>query len=74
MLKLLKHILFGNFWSFLLILSGIVDIVIGLFVLTDLISVRNYSTLLFIICLIIGLVYITAGLVIALVSIRKKPV
>ena len=72
MLKLLKHILFGNFWSFLLVLSGIVDIAIGIFIFTGLFPVRNSSALILIICLIIGLVYIAAGLAIALVSIKKK--
>jgi len=71
-LKLLKHILFGNFWSFLLILSGIIDSVIGIFVLTDIISVEDSSFPTYVICFIIGFIYLTAGLIIAIVKMRKE--
>ena len=69
---LIKYILFGNFWSFLLILSGIVDIVLGILFLTGIISVKGGSSfLVFIICLITGLVYFLGGLSIAIIQ-RKK--
>lgn len=70
-MEFLKHILFGNFWSFLLILSGIVDIAIGVFVLTGVLPVKNHQFLIFIICLIIGMVYLAGGFTIALVKMRK---
>jgi len=70
-LELLKHILFGNFWSFLLILSGITDIVIGILVLTGTISIKNSSLPVFLICLVTGLVYLAAGFAIAIVDKKK---
>jgi len=71
-LKLLKYILFGNFWSFLLTLSGIVDIAIGIFVLTNIISVDSHSFLVSIICFIIGIIYLTGGFIIAMVKMKKQ--
>jgi hypothetical protein len=71
-LKLIKYILFGNFWSFLLILSGIVDTAIGICVLTGIISVRNSPVPILIICFAIGFIYFAAGLAIAVIK-RKKP-
>jgi hypothetical protein len=69
---LLKHILFGNFWSFLLILSGIVDITIGILVLAGTISVKGSSLPVFLICLFIGLIYLAAGFAIAIVNAKKQ--
>jgi hypothetical protein len=71
-LKLLKHILFGNFWSFLLILSGIVDIGIGILILTGVIQAEDSTFTLFLVCLIIGLVYLAAGLLIAILKSSKQ--
>jgi hypothetical protein len=71
-MKLLKYILFGNFWSFLLVLSSIVDIAIGFMILTGIISVKDHALTAFIICLVIGLIYLAAGLTIAIVKCSKQ--
>ncbi|OGO01330.1 MAG: hypothetical protein A2Y90_02695 [Chloroflexi bacterium RBG_13_52_12] len=69
---LIKHILLHSFWSFLLTLSGIVDIAVGVLFLVGVFSVKNGSPMmLFLICLIIGLVYFSGGVSIAIVQ-RKK--
>ena len=65
-------ILFGNFWSFLLVLSGIVDVVIGLLVLFDVIQVVEHSFLAAIFCFVVGAIYFSGGVIIALVKMRKK--
>jgi hypothetical protein len=69
---LIKHILLGNFWSFLLVLSGIVDIAIGLSILTGLIAVKNSPFSISIVCFVIGVIYLAAGLAIALFKIKKQ--
>jgi hypothetical protein len=71
-LKLIKHILLGNFWSFLLTLSGIVDIAIGIVILTGTLPVKNSPLPIFIICFVTGMVYLGAGLAIAALTMRKK--
>ena len=70
--KLLKSVLFGSFWSFLLIFSGIVDIAIGIIILTGVLSVRHAPFPVFIVCFIVGLIYIAAGLGIAIAKIKKQ--
>jgi hypothetical protein len=71
-LKLLKHILFGNFWSFLLVLSGVVDIAVGIFVLTGAMRVKGSSFPVFIVCFVTGFIYLSAGLAIAVFKMRKE--
>ena len=71
-LKLIKYILFGNFWSFLLVLSGIADIIIGFLVLTDIIHVEDSPFPAYIICFIISAIYLVAGIILAIIKMRKK--
>jgi len=71
-LKLIKYILFGNFWSFLLILSAIVDIAIGVIILTDVLPVKGSPLPISLVCFAIGLIYLAAGLGIAITRLRKK--
>lgn len=69
----IKHILFENFWSFLLVLSGVVDIGIGvILVFTDGKSFSGPPLPVFVICFITGAVYLSLGIVIALVRLRRK--
>jgi uncharacterized membrane protein HdeD (DUF308 family) len=56
----------------LLILSGIVDIAIGILVLTGALPVRNAPLPVFLICFVIGFVYLAAGLIIAIVKMKKQ--
>ena len=72
MAGLVKYILFGNFWSFLLVLSGLVDIIIGILVLTGVITTRSSGFPVFIVCLATGLLYFSAGLAIAIFGRRKR--
>jgi hypothetical protein len=54
-------------------LSGIVDITAGVLFLTGILSVKGGSSWsLFIICLIIGLIYLSAGIAIAMVRIKQR--
>jgi hypothetical protein len=69
---LIKHILLGNFCSFLLILSGIVDIAIGVLILTGAISVKGHTLAVLIICFVIGFIYFAAGLAIAIVTMKRR--
>jgi hypothetical protein len=64
-------ILFGNFWSFLLTLSGIIDFVIGVLVITDVIHVTEHSLMAAIICFGVGFAYLMGGITIAIVKMRK---
>ena len=69
---LIKHILFRNFWSFLFILSGLVDLGIGVVsYLTGALAARNSPLPTFAICFIIGGVYLFVGLTIAIVGMRR---
>jgi hypothetical protein len=56
-----------------LIISGIVDIGIGLLILHGALSVSRSQTQIFIICLAVGLFYVSLGLVLALVKMKKQP-
>lgn len=70
---LIKYILLHSFLSFLLTLSGIVDIAVGVLFLVGVFSVKNCSPVtLFLICLIIGLIYFTGGISIAVVQSKKS--
>jgi len=69
---LIKHILFHNFWSFLFVLSGLVDLGIGVVsYLTGTLTAKNSPLPTFTICFIIGGVYISIGLSIAIVKMRR---
>ena len=71
--EFIKHILFGNFWSFLLILAGIVDIGIGvLSYFSGILAVRDSPLSTFLICLIVGSIYFAAGLAVAVVKYKKR--
>jgi len=68
----IKYILFHNFWSFLFVLSGLVDIGIGaVSYFTGALSAKNSSFPTFAICFIVGSVYLAIGLGIAMAK-RKK--
>lgn len=71
-MKMLKYIFFGNFWSFLLILSGIIDLIIGTLVITDIIHVTEHAFLAAVVAFGVGLLYLAGGLVIAWVKMRKE--
>lgn len=71
-MNIIKEILIGSFWSFLLSLSGIIDIIIGILVFLDVIPVTEYSFLVSIICFGVGIIYLSGGLVIAVRRIKKK--
>ena len=71
-MKIIKQILIGSFWSFLLTLSGIIDIIIGLLVLTGIIPVDEHSVMVSIICFAVGLLYLSGGIAIAVVKVKKK--
>ena len=59
-------------WSFLLVLSGIVDIGIGFFVLAGVISIRGSASTVFIVCLTTGLFYFSLGIALALIKMRRQ--
>lgn len=69
---LIKSILFGSFWSFLLVLSGIADLVLGLFFGIGILSVNDPPVPMFIICLAIGFIYLAAGIFIGALKSRKQ--
>jgi hypothetical protein len=69
---LLKVILFGSFWSFLLVLSGIIDIILGLLFAIGVFSVRESPLPISIICFIIGFIYLAAGISIGVAKKRKS--
>jgi hypothetical protein len=56
-----------------LIISGIADIGIGLLIFNGALSVNRSQTQIFIICLAVGLFYISLGLVLALIKMKKQP-
>ena len=67
-----KHILFHNFWSFLFLLSGLVDLGIGVVsYLTGALAAKNSPVPTFVICFIIGGIYISVGLSLAVIKLRK---
>jgi hypothetical protein len=69
---LIKHILFGNFWSFLFVLSGLVDLGIGgVSYLTGALTAKNSPLPTFVICFIVGGVYLFIGFTIAIVKKRR---
>jgi hypothetical protein len=49
-----------------------VDIAIGLFIVTGLITVKNSPLSISIVCFVIGIVYLAAGLAIAIIKIKKQ--
>jgi hypothetical protein len=55
-----------------LIISGIVDIGIGLLILTSTLSVNKSHANVFIVCLAIGSLYLLLGLGFALIKIKKQ--
>lgn len=71
-MKILKEIFFGSFWSFLLSLSGIIDIIIGILVLVDVIPVTEHSFMVSVICFVVGMIYLSGGLIIAVRRIKKE--
>jgi hypothetical protein len=69
---LIKHILFHNFWSFLFVLSGFVDLGIGVVsYLTGTFTAKNSPLPTFTICFMIGGVYLSAGISLAIVKMRR---
>lgn len=71
-MKMLKYIFFGNFWSFLLILSGIIDLIIGTLVITDIIHVTEHAFIAAVVAFGVGMLYLTGGIVIAWVKMKKE--
>ncbi len=70
---LVKHILLHNFWSFLLVISGIIDIALGIvsyFIGTPATKTSQFTTLA--ICSIIGFIYISIGIALAVFKIKKQ--
>jgi hypothetical protein len=55
-----------------LIISGIVDIGIGLLILTSTLSINKSHANVFIVCLAIGSLYLLLGLGFALIKIKKQ--
>jgi hypothetical protein len=71
--NLIKYILLHNFWSFLLVLSGIIDITVGVVLFFgDWLSPEIASWKIFLICFSVGVFYLAAGVLIAVVQRRKK--
>ncbi len=70
--ELIKHILLGNFWSFLLVLSGVVDIAIGLVCLSGAIEVKGSPVTICAICFGMGAVYLALGVLIAVLRMRRQ--
>jgi hypothetical protein len=69
---LVKHMLFHNFWSFLFVLSGLVDLGIGVVsYLTGTLTAKNSPLPTFAICFIVGGVYLSVGISIAIVKMRR---
>lgn len=71
-MKIFKHILTGNFWSFLLTLSGIIDVMIGFLVMFDVIHVEEHATLAYVICFGVGSLYFVGGILIAVFKMRRE--
>jgi hypothetical protein len=55
------------------VLSGLFDIALGLFFATGVISVRGSPLPIYIICFIIGFIYLAAGIAIGIAKKRKSP-
>jgi hypothetical protein len=71
-MELIKHIILRNFWGFLFILSGLVDFGIGIVsYFTGALAARNSPLPTFAICFIVGGVYLSIGLTIAIISMRR---
>lgn len=72
-MALIKHILFHSFWSFLLVLSGIVDIVVSVVLYTiGAPSVINAPFPIYLISFIVGMFYIAIGITIAFFQLKKR--
>jgi len=72
-LKILKYVLSGNFWCFLLVLSGVIDMVFGLVMyVTPLQFIEEPPFPIFAVCLGVGFVYFSAGIAIAIAKTRTK--
>lgn len=70
---LIKHILFHSFWAFLLVLSGIVDIIVSIVLYTiGGPSLINAPFPIFLIAFIVGMLYIGAGLTIAFFQLKRR--
>jgi hypothetical protein len=73
LIKLIKYILFHNLWSFLFVLSGIVDMLIAVVLLfSDWLDPDEPKITVFIICFAVGIVYFAIGVIIALVYSRRQ--
>ena len=69
---LIKHILLHNFWSFLFVLSGLVDVGIGIVsYFTGTLTTKNSPLATSVICFIVGGVYLFVGFIIAIVKMRR---
>ncbi len=66
--------MFGNFWSFLLILSGIIDLVIGTLVITDTIHVTEHAFIAAVVAFGVGTLYLAGGIAIAVVKMRREKI
>jgi len=73
--EFIKFLLFGSFWSFLLVLSAIVDIGLGLvFYFSDALTIENSPLPVSAICFIVGAFYLALAVIVALVKKKKhKP-
>jgi hypothetical protein len=72
-IKLVKYILFHNLWSFLFVLSGIVDMIIAVILLLgDWLDPDKPKLTVFIICFAVGVAYFTIGIIIALVFSKRQ--
>lgn len=70
---LIKHILFHSFWSFLLVLSGIVDIIVSIVLYTTRAqSVTEAPFPIYLISFIVGMLYCAIGVTIAFFQIKKR--
>jgi len=68
---IIKHILFRNFWGFLFVLSGLVDLGIGIVShLTGALTARNSFLPTFAICFIVGFFY-PGGIATTTIKFRK---
>ena len=71
--KLIIYILFHNLWSFLFVLSGIVDMITALVLLFGNWLDPDVPKLkIFIICFAVGIVYFAIGIIIALIFSRRR--
>ena len=71
-MELIKHILFHSFWSFLLVLSGIVDIIVSIVLYFTGTSAENAPFPVFLIAFIVGMLYIGAGITIAFFQLKRR--